>query len=181
LSQSAARHDVARPVRRPSPAARRRLRLPRLRLPRLRPAQGVLRPSQPVPQHVSPPKVRRVRAGTPPYERAPRTGGPSAMSPPYAQAPSRRSTASISAVTPRHPRAEPRIKAPCPLRAPARAARRHCHCRPVLELAARARRRSTTLVAPLGSSEASALANCPAPRLLAGFPRATAATAAGRC
>jgi hypothetical protein len=50
----------------------------------------------------------------------------------------------------------------------------------MLELTARARRRSTTPVAPLDPSVAHALANCPAFCLLAGFPQAAAATAAGR-
>jgi hypothetical protein len=65
-------------------------------------------------------------------------------------------------------------------RVPSRATRRHCRRRTVLELTARARRRSTTPVAPLGSSVARALTNCPASRPLAGFPRAAAAVAAGR-
>jgi hypothetical protein len=55
-------------------------------------------------------------------------------------------------------------------RAPSRATRRHCRRRTVLDLSAHARRRSTTLVAPPGSSVAPVLANCPASRPLAGFP-----------
>jgi hypothetical protein len=50
----------------------------------------------------------------------------------------------------------------------------------VLELAAGAHRRPATLVASLGSGEAPKPACCPAPRLLATFPRAVAVTGAGR-
>jgi hypothetical protein len=50
----------------------------------------------------------------------------------------------------------------------------------VLELAARAHRRPTALLAPLGSSEAHAFACCHPLCPLAGFPRAAVATAEPR-
>jgi hypothetical protein len=50
----------------------------------------------------------------------------------------------------------------------------------VLAPSARVRRRPAALLASLTPSVASALANCPAPRLLATFPRAAVGATAGR-
>jgi hypothetical protein len=52
--------------------------------------------------------------------------------------------------------------------------------RSVLSSSARARRRPTTLIAPVDASEAPRPACCPAPRLLATFPRAAVGAAAAR-
>jgi hypothetical protein len=112
-----------------------------------------------------------------------RTGGPSAASLPYARCPSRRSTAGISAVIHRHPRT-PRAAYKSrllPLRVPPCAPPRHCRRRTELELSARARRRPTTLVAPLDTRQPPQLAYFPTYCSLAVFPRAAAATASGRC
>jgi hypothetical protein len=104
------------------------------------------------------------------------------VSPPYARRPSPVARPGAScAVILRHPELERLFKPPlAPLRAPPRAPPRHCRRRTELELAARARRRPTTLVAPSGPSTPPQLAYCPTHRLLATFPRAAVVTAAGR-
>jgi hypothetical protein len=146
--------------------------------PKARSARAARSPTRPPPLGALSPRWRAaVRA------HAPRTGSPSAASPPYAHCPSRRSTAGISAVIHRHPRtprAAYKIRL-LPLRAPPRAPPRHCRRRTELEISARARRRPTTLVAPLDTRQPPQLAYCPTHCFLAVFPRAAAATAAGRC
>jgi hypothetical protein len=111
-----------------------------------------------------------------------RTAGPSAVPPPYARRPSAVARPGASrAVTQRHPVLERLLK---PLLTSRRAIssplRRHSRRRPVLELAARARRRPATPVGPLGPGEAQTLACCPALPLPAAHSRAVAATATGR-
>jgi hypothetical protein len=96
--------------------------------------------------------------------------------------PERRSTAgSISRCHPTHPVLERLLR---PLLTSRRAIpsplRRHSRRRPVLEPAARARRRPAAPVGPLGPVEAQTLACCPTLPLPAALSRDAAATAAGR-